>query len=128
MRSVHEVVALLALVVAGYLAFKPVPIDPAPWITTPNAGLTGPFTPNSLLADADSIAAASAGPEDRRSAPMGALYTGLIGGAGSASIDHRRGAQIAITTGARLRLRFDAAGDLVIADARQGHRCGAPQR
>jgi len=121
MRSVLKLLALLALVVAGYLAFKPVPIDPAPWITTPNAGLTGPFAPNALLADADSILLPGAGPEDLTLGADGALYTGLIGGA-VVRVDRTTGEvrTIANTMGRPLGLRFDAAGELVIADALKG--------
>ena len=49
MKTISRGLGVLLGVVLLYLLLKPVPIDPAPWIPTPNAGFTGPFAPNSLL-------------------------------------------------------------------------------
>lgn len=114
-------VALLMAFAVGYLLLKPVPIDPAPWAPTPNAGFSGAFAPNSLLSAAAEIAAGGAGPEDLTVGPDGALYTGLADGR-IVRIDRGSGAisPVANTGGRPLGLRFDAAGAIIVADAVRG--------
>ena len=122
-----RVLAVALSLVAAWLLLKPVPIDPAPWIPTPNAGLTGAFAPNSLLTTADAIPVGGAGPEDLTVGPDGALYSGLADGR-IVRIDRGSGTVTTVgdTKGRPLGLRFDRAGALVIADAVRGLLSLAP--
>lgn len=116
---------LAALVL--YLVAKPVPIDPAPWPPTPNAGFTGPFAPNALLTDADSILLPDVGPEDLALGPDGWIYTGLEDGR-VVRVDPATGAvePFAHTEGRPLGLRFEPGGSLIVADAARGVLAIAP--
>jgi sugar lactone lactonase YvrE len=121
MRSIPRLLALLLAVVVAYLLFAPVPIDPAPWTPTPNAGFTGAFAANSLLTGADSIPLPGGGPEDLTLGPDSALYTGLVDGR-IVRIDRATGEVriIADTRGRPLGMRFDSAGTLIVADGLKG--------
>ena len=75
----------LTVVVVGLLvwlgwAFLAAPIAPAVWQPPANPGLTGPFSPNSALATADTIGMPELGPEDVACGSDGRLYTGLEDG------------------------------------------------
>ena len=120
----------LALVLALgilYLVAKPVPIDPLPWESTPNAGFAGPFAANTLLTRADTIRMPAAGPEDLALGPDGMIYTGLADGS-IVRVDPATGATtpFAQTDGRPLGLRFDASGHLIVADAARGVLSVAP--
>ena len=116
----RRVLVGIVLRVVSYLLVAPVPIDPLPWTPTPNAGLVGPFAPNSLLTVADTIPT-GVGPEDVTLGPDGAVYTGL-GDGRIVRIDPATGAasEIARTGGRPLGLRFDRSGTLIVADAVRG--------
>ena len=121
MKTIGRSLGILVALVAAFLLLKPVPIDPAPWTPTPNAGFTGPFAPNSLLTTADTILMPGPGPEDLTVGPDGAIYAGLADGR-LVRIDRTTGAvdSIATTGGRPLGLRFDHAGSLIVADAKRG--------
>jgi sugar lactone lactonase YvrE len=123
LRGVALVLALAVL----YLVAKPVPIDPLPWESTPNAGFTGPFAVNTLLTGADSVRLPAAGPEDLARGPDGMLYTGLADGS-IVRIDPATGnaTPVAQTEGRPLGLRFDTSGTLIVADAVRGVLAVAP--
>lgn len=123
LRSLGLILALGLL----YLVAKPVPIDPAPWTSTPNAGFTGPFATNTLLTGADSVPVPGEGPEDLALGPDGKIYTGLLDGR-IVRIDPASGIvePFAATEGRPLGVRFDAGGNLIVADAVRGLLAVAP--
>lgn len=65
MKKIILGVGLIFTALAAYLAFAPVPIDPAAWQAPPNPGYVGPFAPNTDLADLERMSVGeSLGPED----------------------------------------------------------------
>jgi sugar lactone lactonase YvrE len=121
MKIIMRGLGLLLAVFVLYLVVKPVPIDPAPWKPTPNTGFTGPFATNTLLTGADAILVPGAGPEDLALGPDGRIYTGLADGR-IIRVDLATGeaTPFANTNGRPLGLRFDSAGNLIVADAVRG--------
>ncbi len=125
-RPILAVVSGVAALILGYLLLWPVPFDPlvGPPRDTNPAG-TGVFLKNNRLAAAERLVSGE-GPEavafDRR----GRLYTGLANGdiVRMGAVDEK---QVLANTGGRpLGLKFDAAGNLVIADAFKGLIAMAP--
>ena len=115
----------LTVVVVGLLvwlgwAFLAAPIAPAVWQPPANPGLTGPFSPNSALATADTIGMPELGPEDVACGSDGRLYTGLEDGRIVGFSSGGEVIEIGRTAGRPLGLMLDAQGDLIIADAYQG--------
>ncbi len=116
--------ALAALVL--YLLAWPVDVHPAAWSPPPAPGFTGAFAPNGSLAGAEWLGGAAegvVGPEACAIDAAGRIYTGVEdgrivrfpagGGAGAPET-------VARTGGRPLGLAFDAAGELIVADARKG--------
>ncbi len=117
--------AVLLGILAAYLSFWPVQIDPVAWTPPEDAGKTGPFAANEALTALTRIAEGKgAGPEDTTVGPAGWLYTGYADGR-IVRINPVDGAdadvtEIANTGGRPLGLQFDATGNLIIADAIKG--------
>ena len=73
MKKIALTFSALLLISGAYLAFAPVPINPAAWKPPTNAGFTGDFAPNTGLANLERISVGkSIGPEDA------AVLNGLI--------------------------------------------------
>jgi len=117
--------AVLLGILAGYLSFWPVQIDPVAWTPPEDVGKTGPFAANDALTTLTRIAEGKGiGPEDTTIGPAGWLYTGyadgrivrinLVEGSNAEAIE------IAHTGGRPLGMQFDASGNLIIADAVKG--------
>ena len=103
---------------AAYLLFWPVPIDPVAWTPPPDPGFTGPYAPNDALASAELLPIAA--PEDVASGPDGFAYTGLADGR-IVRIDARGETTDVVNTGGRpLGMDFAPDGSLVVADAHRG--------
>ncbi len=123
-RIVSFVIAALIVALAGYLAFWPVPIDPAPFATPPNPGYTGAYEANDRLTGAERLAVGLVhGPEDTAMDAEGRIYTGLEDGRVVRFDPDNAGAsfeEIANTGGRPLGLEFHPDGYLVVADASQG--------
>jgi len=117
--------AVLLGILAAYLSFWPVQIDPIAWTPPEDVGKTGPFAANDALTSLDRIAEGKGiGPEDTVIGPAGWLYTGYADGR-IVRINPIEGAEaeateIANTDGRPLGMQFDASGNLIIADAVKG--------
>jgi sugar lactone lactonase YvrE len=123
MRRLLIALGVVLVPALGYLLFWPVPVDPIAWSPPPNPGFTGRFARNDVLADVEVLLEGKGtGPEDVARGPDGYLYTGY----GDGRIvrfppKHPEKVGEFTTTGGRpLGLEFDAAGNLIVADALKG--------
>jgi len=105
-----------------YLLFWPVPIDPAAWTPPTAPALTGVYEPNDRLASVERLGkGACIGPEDVAIDDQGRIYSGMEDGRILRfQPDGSNPEVFAHTGGAPLGLRFDAAGNLVVADCIKG--------
>jgi sugar lactone lactonase YvrE len=115
--------ALLSLVL-GYLLFWPVPIDPVAWQPT-----TNPRTvPNGSLSGVHSLPNVGPGPESVAIGHDGRLYSGLQDGNVVRMRADGRGVETFAHTGGRpLGMKFDAGGNLIVADAFRGLLSVSPE-
>src|SRR5260370_23273920 len=116
--------ALLSLALA-YLLFWPVPIDPVVWqpATSPRVA------PNDRLSGIQSLSDVGPGPESVAIAPDGRLYTGLQDGRVVRLLADGSGVETFVQTGGRpLGMKFDAGGNLIVADAFRGLLSVSPER
>jgi len=122
MRRLFKALGLLALALAAYLLFWPIPIEPVAWTAPESTGYTGAHAKNERLAGLTVISVApEIGPEHIAFGPDGKLYTGVLSGAVLRMNPDGSGIETVVNTGGRpLGLDFDTDGRLVIADALQG--------
>ena len=114
-------IVLVALYLA-WLLLSSSPIDPAGWDPPPAPALEGALVPNLDLRKAERLAVGQvAGPEDVAVDAEGRIYGGTVDGR-IVRLDAAGGAleTFAETGGRPLGLHFDAAGNLVVADAARG--------
>ncbi len=114
---------LIAVIVAGviFLLVLPAPIDPVSWTPDPNPDLTGPFEPNTQLADVERLLdGVGVGPVDVACAPDGARYTGFEDGRIVRFAADGSHTELAKTGGRPLGMQLDDAGRLIVADAMRG--------
>jgi sugar lactone lactonase YvrE len=115
---------LIALLV--YLLAWPVPVEPVAWQAQPAPGYSGPHAPNTQLAQLQRIALATAagpeeGPEHIVLAKDGKLYTTVASGNILRMAPDGTAQEVFANTGGRvLGFDFDAAGNLIAADAFKG--------
>jgi sugar lactone lactonase YvrE len=121
-RILYMTPLLLVLALAGYLLLAPVPINPGKWTPPPSPGLTGDFATNTLLAAADRVAEGDGpAPEDLVLDAAGRIYSGFEDGRVVRWEADGTGMKEICNTGGRpLGMRFDATGQLVVADAVKG--------
>ncbi|HEV2884632.1 MAG TPA: SMP-30/gluconolactonase/LRE family protein [Pyrinomonadaceae bacterium] len=108
-----------------YLLCWPVPISPLAWNPPPAPELTGPYQQNSNLAGVEHLQLVPPGtgfaPEDVALDKEGRIYAGLDDGRIMRIKSDGSGAEVfANTNGRPLGLIFDAAGNLIVADANEG--------
>ena len=120
-RIFRAAAAALALL-AAYLLFWPVPIDPVAWEAPADAGLIDPFAPDDRLRRARLVdITPHDGPEDIAGGPDGSIYTGTSDGMILRMWANGGGLQVFAVAGGRpLGLEFDASGNLVVANAYLG--------
>lgn len=120
-RLVRALLIAGALVVA-YLLVWPVPIDPAAWTPPAAPALAGPYAPNSLLLATERLGeGAGIGPEDVAVDAEGRVYGGVDDGRIVRIAPDGSGAETFARTGGRpAGLRFDASGNLLVADCERG--------
>jgi sugar lactone lactonase YvrE len=122
----YTILIICIVVVIGlpllYLLFWPVPIDPAAWTPPEAPALEGVYEPNNRLASAERLGkGACIGPEDVAIDDQGRIYSGMEDGRILRfQPDGSNPEVFADTGGVLLGLRFDAAGNLVVADCIKG--------
>lgn len=114
-------VAIVGLLLI-YLLFWPVHIDPAAWTPPEAPALKGVYEPNTRLASVKRLGSgAGVGPEDVAVDGQGRIYGGTADGRILRfQADGSQPEVFAYTEGRPLGLHFDAAGNLVVADAYKG--------
>ncbi|QLC74419.1 SMP-30/gluconolactonase/LRE family protein [Pseudomonas sp. LPB0260] len=119
-----KLLGLLALALAAsalYLAITPSPIEPLAWQAPPAPAMTGVLEPNDTLMKAELLGKGQLqGPEDSAVDAQGRVYSGLHDGR-IVRIDADGGIEtFSDTQGRPLGIDFDAAGNLIVADAYKG--------
>jgi sugar lactone lactonase YvrE len=119
---------VVVVVIAGYFAFWPVPIEPCAWVAPPDPGYTGEFAANERLKGLELINIAGChGPEAVAIDGQGRIYTtsheGFIV---RLQADGSKPEKWANTKGRPLGIDFDGKGNLIVADAFRGLLSIAP--
>lgn len=122
MRKIAWTLAVPLLALATYLSLWPVPIQPVSWKAPTAPGYTGPHLPNNRLAGLQVIAlGAEEGPEHIVVARDGKLYAAMASGNIMRMSPDGTAQEMFVNTGGRvLGFDFDAAGNLIAADAIKG--------
>lgn len=121
-RRIAIVVGLLLLGAAGYFLLWPVPAEPVSWVAPEPPGYVGAFAPNTRLANLQTIDLGEEhGPEHMVIGPDGQLYAAMTSGnLLRMELDGTHRQVIANTKGRVLGFAFDAAGQIIAADAMKG--------
>ena len=116
------ILAIALALVAAYLSLWPVPIEPLRWKANPSPGYVGPHATNSRLAGLQMISlGAEEGPEHMVVARDGKLYAAVASGNILRMNPDGSAQEVFAHTGGRvLGFDFDAAGNLIAADAFKG--------
>ncbi|MFZ6711441.1 SMP-30/gluconolactonase/LRE family protein [Undibacterium sp. TC9W] len=114
-------IALIAIL-AAYLLLAPVPINPVAWQATPFAGYSPPHARNEKLAALNTIdIGEETGPEHIAMGPDGKLYAAVTSGAMLRMQPDGSQREVWVNTEGRvLGFMFDAAGNMIAADAFRG--------
>ena len=122
MKKIAKLMLLLLAAVAAYLSFWPVPIVPVSWTAVPSPGYIGPHAVNNKLANLKMISlGAEEGPEHIGIGKDGKLYTTVASGNILRMNADGSSQEVFANTGGRvLGFDFDAAGNLIAADAIKG--------
>lgn len=127
-RRIAIAVAAAFVLLMAYLLLWPVPIDPVAWLPLPAPELAGPYAPNDALTRGRRLLdGIGHGPEDVAFDAGGRLYTGFEDGRiFRMTLPDGEPELYADTGGRPLGMVFDAAGTLLVADARRGLIAVAP--
>lgn len=119
----------VALLIA-YLSLWPVPVEPVPWEAPVSQGYTGVYAVNSGLTDLTVVPlGAESGPEQIGLSSDGKLYMSVTNGVILRMELDGTAQEVFATTGGRvLGFAFDAAGNLIAADAERGLLSISPDR
>ena len=122
MKSVFKVIGVALLLGIAYLSFWPIPIQPLTWDAPAQPGYSGPHAPNNKLANLQMIdLGAESGPEHIAIGRDGKLYTTVESGRILRMNPDGTDQTVFADTGGRvLGFDFDAAGNLIAADAVKG--------
>ncbi|HYE51888.1 MAG TPA: SMP-30/gluconolactonase/LRE family protein [Azospirillaceae bacterium] len=128
MRKSLTVLLAPLLLLAAYLAFWPVPVEPVAWSPPQDRGYTGPHAANTRLAGLSMVdIGGNEGPEHVAEGPDGRLYAAVLsGGILRMEPGGDRMEPWANTGGRVLGFDFDASGNLIAADAYRGLLSVAP--
>lgn len=117
-----KVFMAVLIAIVGYFCFWPVAIEPVAWTAPVSAGYQGVFAQNTKLANVESLSLnGQHGPEDMVIDAAGNIYASAHGGwvlKKSAQEDDFK--PWVETKGRALGMDFDAAGNLIVADAYRG--------
>lgn len=130
MKKAAWIFAVVALMLAGYLALWPVPVEPVSWDAPAAPGYTGAHAVNHKLAGLKMISlGAEEGPEHIAFGRDGKLYATVASGNILRMNPDGSAQEIFANSGGRvLGFDFDAAGNLIAADALKGLLSIGPDR
>lgn len=121
MRKMAMALAVLTVIVLGYLMLWPTELDPAAYRPPPAPAMTGPLAPNERLGAAELIADGRLpGPEDIAFDAAGRLHTGVADGRILQVSPAGEVTELADTGGRPLGLAFAPDGRLFVADGERG--------
>jgi sugar lactone lactonase YvrE len=130
MKKLILAIGVLLLLLLAYLVLWPVPIEPVAWDAPLPPGYTGPHAVNNRLAGLKMISlGAEEGPEHIAIGKDGKLYTTVASGNILRMNPDGSAQEVFVNTGGRvLGFDFDAAGNLIAADAVKGLLLIGPDR
>lgn len=130
MKKLFLTIVVLLLLVAAYLTLWPVPIEPVSWNAPMPPGYTGPHAVNTKLANLKMISLGTEeGPEHIAIGKDSKLYTTVASGNILRMNPDGSTLEVFVNTGGRvLGFDFDAAGNLIAADANKGLLSISPDR
>lgn len=130
MKKLFLTIVVLLLLVAAYLTLWPVPIEPVSWNAPMPPGYTGAHTVNTKLANLKMISLGTEeGPEHIAIGKDSKLYTTVASGNILRMNPDGSAQEVFVNTGGRvLGFDFDAAGNLIAADAYKGLLSISPDR
>ncbi len=122
MKKKSLLISSLLFFLLGYLSFKPVPVNPVAWKSTPFLGYEGVFQENQKLANLKLIPLKNEeAPEHIYLARDGMLYTTVLSGNILRMTPDGENQEVFVNTGGRvLGFDFDAEGNLIAADSIKG--------
>ena len=121
-RRISWIAGVAVLLLVGWLLLWPVPIRPVAWVAPAAPGYVGPHAVNERLAGLQIIdLGGEDGPEHVAFGPDGRLYAAVTSGKVLRMNADGTAQEVFASTGGRvLGFAFDAAGNLIVADAYQG--------
>lgn len=130
MKKIVLTIVAILLLLAAYLLLWPVPIKPVSWNAPLPPGYVGPHAVNTKLANLKMISLGSEeGPEHIAIGKDGKLYAAVAGGNILRMNQDGSGQEVLANTGGRvLGFDFDAAGNLIAADAVKGMLSISPEK
>ncbi len=125
LKQIGLLLLALVLVLAAYLLLWPVPIEPVAWKAPSNNGYNGQFSVNNKLAGLQRLSIGDHhGPEDvagRMEQGEMVIYTSTQSGDIIRIVPSTDSHEVVVNTGGvALGLQFDAAGNIIVADAHRG--------
>lgn len=130
MKTICQTLLIIVLVSAAYLGFWPVPVEPVSWQAPAAPGYTGVHAVNNKLAAIQLIDLGDeTGPEHAALSRDGKLYAAMASGNILRMNPDGTAQEVFVNTGGRvLGFGFDAAGNLITADAIKGLLSIGPDR